>query len=71
MFPLIPLLALFAIFGGGVTIAWYSDLSREQKQEADRLACNYAKELFGKYLNELTKEQANHVAMLTKRQFVN
>ena len=44
MFPLIPLLALFAILGGGVTLAWYSGLSPKQQQEADRIACGYAKE---------------------------
>jgi hypothetical protein len=71
MFPLIPLLALIAIVGGGTTLAWYSKLTREQQAEADRIACEYAWEIFGKSLKELTKEQANHVAALTKRHFVN
>lgn len=68
---LIPLLALLAIFGGGATLIWYDQLSKEQQQEADRLACNYASDLFGKTMKELTTDQAKHVAMLTKRHFVN
>jgi hypothetical protein len=71
MFPLIPLVALFAIFGGGVTLAWYSKLSPEGQESADRIGCEYAKELFDKSLKELTKEEANRVALLTQRHFVN
>ena len=71
MFPLIPLFALFAVVGGGVTLAWYSELSKDEKEEADRIACDYAAELFGKSMKELTKEESHQVAMLTKRHFVN
>jgi hypothetical protein len=69
MFPLIPLFALISILGGGVTLAWYSELTREQKQEADRIAAGYAKQLFGKAVSELSKDQAGHVARLTKQHF--
>jgi len=69
MFPLIPLFALIAIFGGGATLLWYDDLTKEQKQEADRLAASYAKQIYSKALTELSKEQANHVARLTKQHF--
>jgi hypothetical protein len=71
MFPLIPLLAIFAIVGGGATLVWYDRLSKEEKQKADRIACDYAKEVFNKSLEDLTNEEAKHVAMLTKRHFVN
>jgi hypothetical protein len=71
MFPLVPLFALFAIVGGGATLAWYSDLSREQQKEADRIAAGYANRLFGKPVKELTRQQAGRVSMLTKRHFVN
>jgi hypothetical protein len=70
-FPLIPLFALMAILGGGVTLAWYMELSEEQQEEADRIAGSYARQLFGKSVKELTKEQAQHVAMLTQRHFTN
>ena len=66
MFPLIPLFALMAILGGGATLVWYDQLSKEEQQEADRIACNYAKEIFGKSMKELTKAEAAHVASLTQ-----
>jgi hypothetical protein len=69
MFPVIPLMALIFILGGGVTLAWYSELTKEQKREADRIAAGYAKQLFGKAMTELTKDQASHVARLTKQHF--
>ena len=71
MFPLIPILALFAIVGGGATLAWYSELSKEEKTEADRIACDYAAELYQKNLKELTKAEAAHVARLTASHFSN
>jgi hypothetical protein len=70
-FPIIPLLALAAILGGSVTLAWYDELSKEQKEEADRIAANYAKELYGKSMKELTKAQTNNVVSLTKGHFSN
>ncbi len=69
MFPLVPLFALIAIFGGGATLLWYEQLSKEQKQEADRLAAQYAKQIYSKAVNELSREQANHVARLTRQHF--
>lgn len=70
-FPIIPLLALAAILGGSVTLVWYDKLSQEQKEEADRLAANYAKELYGKSMRELTQAQTSHVVALTKGHFSN
>jgi hypothetical protein len=71
MFPIIPLLAIFAICGGGATLVWYDRLSADQQEEADRIACGYAREVFDKGLKELTKAEADHVAMLTRRHFAN
>ncbi len=69
MFPLIPLLALAAIVGGGATLIWYDRLSKEEKERADRLACGYAREVFNKTMEELSNAEAKHVAMLTERHF--
>ena len=69
-FPIIPLLALAAILGGGVTLVWYDELTKEQKEEADRIAANYAKELYGKSMKDLTKAQSTHVLGLTKGHFM-
>lgn len=71
MFPIIPLLALIAICGGGATLIWYDRLSKEEQEEADRLACGYARQLYGKSLKELTTEQAQRVNQLTYRHFNN
>jgi hypothetical protein len=68
-FPIIPLLALAAILGGGVTLVWYDELTKEQKEEADRIAANYSRQLYGKTVKDLTSEQGSHVAALTKRHF--
>lgn len=69
MFRLIQLIALIAVFGGGATLLWYDGLSEEEQQEADRIACDYARQLYNKGLKELTKAQANQVALLTKQHF--
>jgi hypothetical protein len=71
MFPIIPILALFAIIGGGATLVWYEDLSRDEKERADRLANQYASELFGKAVKELTKSQADSVHSMVRRHFNN
>jgi hypothetical protein len=70
-FPIVPLLALVAILGGGVTLVWYDELSKEQKEEADRIAADYAKQLYGKSVKELTRAQGNRVVSLTKGHFSN
>lgn len=68
-FPIIPLLALAAILGGGFTLVWYDELSKEQKEEADRIAAQYARQLYGKSVKELTRAQGSHVVSLTKQHF--
>ncbi len=71
MFPLIPLLALASILGGAGTLRWYSCLGKECREKADRLAAEYARDLFGKRLSQLTRAEANRVHALAKRDFVN
>ena len=45
-FPIIPLLAIAALLGGGGTLVWYSRLSQAKKDEADRKANEYVRTLF-------------------------
>jgi hypothetical protein len=71
MIPLIPIVALMAILGGGVTLMWYDNLSEEEKENADRIAGGYAKQLYNASLENLTDEQAKRVAALTQRHFNN
>ena len=70
MFPIIPVLAIIALVGSGGTLIWYDKLNKEQKETANRIAMNYAWQLYGKAVNELTKDQASHVARLTKQHFM-
>jgi len=69
MFPIIPVLAIIAFVGSSGTLIWYGKLSKEEKQAADRMAINYARQLYGKAVDELTKDEASYVASLTKRHF--
>lgn len=69
--PLIPILAVLAMFGGGGTLAWYLALSEERQQEADEIACKHAKRLFDKAVKDLSKDQADRVYRLTKQHFEN
>jgi len=68
-FPIIPLLAIAAILGGGGTLAWYSRLSQAEKDEADRKANEHARKLFNKALDELTARQAAQINERVKRDF--
>ncbi len=63
---LVRLLAVGAILGGGATLAWYNRLSKEQKLAADQTASDCARQVFGKTMEELTQDQAGHVADLTR-----
>ena len=54
IFPLIPILAVVAIIGGGGTLAWYSTLDDEERDFANELAF----ELFEKTVEELNRGQS-------------
>jgi hypothetical protein len=71
MFPIVPLLSLLAIFGGGATLLWYDNLSQPEKDRANRLTTQYANQLFGKTVQELTSAEASRVHNLVRRHFVN
>ena len=54
IFPIIPIIALVAILGGGATLGWYSRLTDEEKDLVNELAL----ELFEKTAKELNKSQS-------------
>ena len=70
IFPIIPLLAIAAILGETGTFVWYSSLSREEQEKADRKANEYAIALFSKRLDELTEAQAKQIHDKVKREFL-
>ena len=67
---LIPLLGLIGLFGGASSLVWYARLSTDDKQRADKIAEDYANELYEKARAHLTQSEAHHVNTLTKRHFV-
>ena len=71
MFPLLPLLGLTGIFGGAGTLVWYARLSKQEKAAADRIAEEYASDLFDKAVWQLSRSEAKHISKLTKRDLEN
>jgi hypothetical protein len=69
-YPLVGILAAVAVALGLYTMYWYENLSKEEKQRADELAIEYAKNLYGKGLNDLTSAQMERVEGLVKGHFV-
>ncbi len=67
MFPLVPLLGLTGLFGGAGILVWYARLSKQEKAKADRTAEDYASDLFGKAIWQLTRSESRHVSNLTRR----
>lgn len=60
-FPIIPILAVAAIVGGFSTLSWYSSLSQEEQDYADRRANELAAELFGRAFESLSRAQMEQV----------
>ena len=59
--PLIPIFAIFAMIGGGVTLAWFETLPDHEKDHANELASYYAQVLFEKGVRELSRAEAQIV----------
>lgn len=57
MFPIIPILAIVAIFGGVATLKWYSDLTQNDKNRANALALKW----FGKQFHQLAQNQQRKI----------
>lgn len=60
-YPTIPLAALSAILGAGVTLAWYYKLPDTERDHYDRKASDMARKLFGRALNALNPREAQTV----------
>jgi hypothetical protein len=69
VFPLVPVLAVLAIFGGAGTLVWYDSLTAQQKEKANLIAEQYAREHYQKSIRELSKREAQEVYRLTRAHF--
>lgn len=68
-FPIIPILAWLGIGGCAATLLWYNQLSDDDKAEYNRLATKYAKDLFDKGVDELSKYEAGVVRSRVRMHF--
>ena len=68
VFPIVPILAIAAVLGGGGTLVWYKRLSPGDRGKADIKANEYAQNLFHKALDELSKSEARQVHNKVKKQ---
>ena len=57
IFPIIPVIAGLAIIGGTGALVWYSNQSKSQRDNANRLALQW----FGKRFKELAEHQQKKV----------
>ncbi len=68
-FPYVGIASAVLTALGGYGLYWYTNLSKSEQDEADRLAADYAKRLFNKGLDELTAHQASRIHELVKAHF--
>lgn len=67
--PIIGWLAAIAAALGLYSLVWYHSLTKEEREQADRLTIEYAKALYNKAVNQLTKLQLDRVLELVKIHF--
>jgi hypothetical protein len=68
VFPIIPILAIVAMLGSGGTLVWYKRLSSEDREKADMKANEYAKNVYNKALDELSKPEARQINKQVKEE---
>ncbi len=69
MLPVIGLLGTAFAALGTYLLVWYHDLTKEEREEADRLACEYAMQVYNLKLNQLSHSQKSIINDLVKRHF--
>jgi hypothetical protein len=68
-FPLVGALSAVAAALGIYGLVWYEGMTKEEKEEADRLASQYAMTLYNKGLDQLTSHQLSRVQALVQGHF--
>jgi hypothetical protein len=61
VFPIIPILGGLASLLGVGTLIWYWNLSHEERVRADRLTAQFAREMFQKAVEDLSRSEAREV----------
>ena len=69
MFPVIGLLGTAFAALGAYVLVWYHDLTKEEREEADRLACDYAMQIYNRKLNQLSHSEKGFINDLVKQHF--
>jgi len=69
MLPVIGLLATAFAALGSCTLLWYLCLSTEDREKADRLACDYAIRLYNRKLHQLSHPEKRAINELVKGHF--
>ena len=68
--PLLPLLFLAGLVGGGAGLLWYDSLTQAEKDEANLLTSETARRMFQTDVANLTSAQAEIVHRLVKSRYV-
>lgn len=69
MFPVVGLLGTAFAALGTYLLVWYENLSREEKADADRLACEYAMQVYNRKLTQLSHPEKVYINELVKNHF--
>lgn len=67
MFPVIPVLCLGGFILSGLGLTWYENLSKESKDDADRLAADLALRLYSTSIENLTPQQLRVIGAQVQR----
>jgi hypothetical protein len=67
MFPIIPVVCFGGLIASLLGLTWYDSLTREEKDDADRLAARLAWDWFNTSVENLTKSQLAAVSQEVQR----
>lgn len=65
--PIVEILSAAAALVGACGLIWYENLPKPKQEEADRLAQEYAKQIYNMALDSLSAGQLGHVWNVVKK----
>jgi len=66
---IVGILAVLAAAVGVGAVCWYRNLTDEQREEADRLLCEYALRIYDRTLDQLAQQEQSVIYDLVKPYF--